>query len=285
MKKYYLLIIGILLILFAASCTSKDKAANDDDFCDDPFVLIGDRCCLDDDNDGMCDKFEEGSDPLTGEPIESVCGDSICSEGENKCSCAEDCGTCGGETDKTFFTCENNTCIEKEKQEYCGNSICEATESCNTCFQDCCEVKDTGVTLADYPGIAKGMRSVVGNKAPAQDVQNLDIIVRSLNKESIFIAENMLSDEVTDIRSRNYLVIGNPCDNPVAAELMKEEVLANDGCDVFAAGEAIIKLYATSSNTIALLVAGRTTSDTKRAAGVLAEYESYSLSGTELSIK
>ncbi len=252
------------------------KEKTDEGLCAEPFVLLGERCCLDENNDKECDKFE-------GE-LES-CGDSVCSSEEDKCTCPSDCGTCGGETDATYFACENNVCVEKKKQEYCGNGVCENGETCNSCFQDCCSMINIGIDLSDYPEITNGMKSVVGNKAPSRDVQNLDIIVRALNSEDIFLSENKLSSEVADIRTANYLVIGNPCDNPLAAELMKKEVIENEGCDVFAAGEAIIKLYATSSNTVALLVAGRTPIDTKRAAEVLADYSSYHLSGTEVKVK
>jgi hypothetical protein len=56
------------------------------------------------------------------ETIEDCCGNGICEDTENKCTCARDCGTCSGkgkvkigsrtyDTEYLEYLCENNECV------------------------------------------------------------------------------------------------------------------------------------------------------------------------------
>jgi hypothetical protein len=69
----------------------------------------------------------------------------------------------------------------------------------------------------------------------------------------------------------NLIVVGGPCVNTKAAELMGSP--ANDCAVGFSEGEAIIKLY--PGTQTALLVAGYSAADTQGASRVLADYESH----------
>jgi hypothetical protein len=76
----------------------------------------------------------------------------------------------------------------------------------------------------------------------------------------------------------NLIVVGGPCVNTIAMELMGNPEECAEG---FEPGKAVIKLYEDQN---ALLVAGHGWEDTLGAAYVLADYEDYDMAGTELEV-
>lgn len=80
--------------------------------------------------------------------------------------------------------------------------------------------------------------------------------------------------------SKNMIVVGGPCVNTVAADLMGNPENCAEG---FEEGKAIIKFY-DNEDKVALLVAGATAQDTRGAAYVLADYNDYDLSGDEVEV-
>jgi len=102
---------------------------------------------------------------------------------------------------------------------------------------------------------------------------------KSASGESCTVADltvaNLLDADVADASDYNMIVVGGPCANTVAAELFY-------ACDAwpFGAGEGVLKMVENGDN-VALLVAGTDSTDTRRAAKVLADYASSDLSGDE----
>lgn len=96
-----------------------------------------------------------------------------------------------------------------------------------------------------------------------------------INKASTGIA--VLDKDVTLGRG-NLIVVGGPCVNTIAQELMGDPETCSEG---FSAGKAVIKLYEPKN---ALLVAGYGWQDTLGAAYVLADYDQYDLSGIEMEV-
>ncbi|MBI3051162.1 S-layer protein [Candidatus Woesearchaeota archaeon] len=80
-----------------------------------------------------------------------------------------------------------------------------------------------------------------------------------------------LASEVPNIKTVNAIVVGGPCANTAAAALMGNPADCAAG---FEEGKAMLKLYE-NGNNVALLVAGYSAMDTRRAARVLANYETY----------
>jgi hypothetical protein len=71
---------------------------------------------------------------------EPTCGDIICEEGENECSCPFDCGECDYETDAACMTYACNLeeeCVLTQASDCCGNEVCESGESPFNCEVDC----------------------------------------------------------------------------------------------------------------------------------------------------
>ncbi|PLW79342.1 hypothetical protein C0585_07990 [Candidatus Woesearchaeota archaeon] len=104
-----------------------------------------------------------------------------------------------------------------------------------------------------------------------------DVTTEQVNP--IGVGLGVLDTDVT-VGSRNMIVVGGPCANIVAKELMGNPVDCAEG---FEAGKAMIKLYEQGGKT-AMLVAGYSAVDTQGATRVVSQYESYDLSGSEASL-
>ncbi len=97
----------------------------------------------------------------------------------------------------------------------------------------------------------------------------------------IDVGSAVLDSEVADWTAQNVIVVGGPCVNTVAAELMGNP---EDCAAGFEEGKAKIKLF--EDENVALLVAGMTGDDTRRACTVLKNYADYAgdLVGTEVEM-
>ncbi len=91
---------------------------------------------------------------------------------------------------------------------------------------------------------------------------------------------SMTASQVASPTNYNLVVVGGPCANPLAASVF------DVSCDGWAydEGEALVKLAA-NGEKVALLVAGTSATDTRRAGKALAAYESYAFSGSEVLVK
>ncbi len=80
--------------------------------------------------------------------------------------------------------------------------------------------------------------------------------------------------------SKNMIVVGGPCVNTVAADLMENPEVCTEG---FEPGKAMLKYFERNGND-ALLVAGYEAQDTVGASYVLADYDEYDLEGDEVEV-
>ncbi|MBI3036133.1 hypothetical protein HYY73_00015 [Candidatus Woesearchaeota archaeon] len=85
-----------------------------------------------------------------------------------------------------------------------------------------------------------------------------------------------LASEVADITAQNAIVVGGPCANAAAASLMGNPANCAEG---FTEGKAMVKLVESANGKVALLVAGASAMDTRRAARVLADYAKWQEKG------
>ena len=93
--------------------------------CDDGSSLTTDVCA----GAGRCTAVCESL---------SSCGNGVCDSGESECSCAVDCGSCGGSiTDIYEYACIGNSCQQTIKLGVCGNGRCESGENYFSCEADC----------------------------------------------------------------------------------------------------------------------------------------------------
>jgi len=95
----------------------------------------------------------------------------------------------------------------------------------------------------------------------------------------IAVGSAVLDTDVTYDQD-NMIVVGGPCVNVIAAQMLKNPADCTEG---FEQGHAWLKLVDTGAHT-ALLVAGYGAQDTQGASRVLAEYADYDLSGMEADV-
>ncbi len=91
----------------------------------------------------------------------------------------------------------------------------------------------------------------------------------------------VLDTEVADFSAQNLIIVGGPCVNAAAADVMGSPDVCTTG---FVEGKAMIKLYERANGKIALLVAGYSGMDTRRASRAVAEYKKHVFVGTELEV-
>lgn len=129
----------------------------------------------------------------------------------------------------------------------------------------------------EYPLLQRGAHVfVTAGTAKASRVAAGGAVV--INK--VDTGKTLLDTEVADITAQNAIVVGGPCVNTAAADLMGNP---EDCAEGFEEGKALVKLFESGDN-VALLVAGYTGEDTRQACQVLANYEDYDLSGMEVEV-
>jgi hypothetical protein len=94
----------------------------------------------------------------------------------------------------------------------------------------------------------------------------------------IGVGVGVLDTDAPALGSTPMIVVGGPCANTVAAELMGSPANCVEG---FEAGKAVIKFYADDN---AILVAGYSAMDTQGASRVLADYADWDLDGSEVEV-
>ncbi len=89
-----------------------------------------------------------------------------------------------------------------------------------------------------------------------------------------------LDSEVADVWAQNLIVVGGPCVNAVASELMGSPASCAEG---FTPGKAVVKLFE-KNGKVAMLVAGYSGADTRLAGKVVAQQPS-KLMGSEVEVE
>lgn len=93
-----------------------------------------------------------------------------------------------------------------------------------------------------------------------------------------------LDSEISSASADNLIVIGGPCANKVAAQVLGVTYPACGEASGIAQDTGMIKAVAQSSGKVALVVAGWEAIDTRRATRVLANYDQYALSGAMVTV-
>lgn len=139
--------------------------------------------------------------------------------------------------------------------------------------------------LQNYPDlfVSNGKLSVVtvvGDKSASSNVLAQASISSSLADSGYeAYVKNKLSTEVDNL-SQNIISVGNPCVNPISAEIMSNP----QPCDKdFAKGKAYVKLYS-KNEFYYIVVAGFSDVGTRKAANLFADYKNYQFTGNNVSI-
>ena len=89
--------------------------------------------------------------------------------------------------------------------------------------------------------------------------------------QRIDVGATKLASEVANIKAVNSILVGGPCANAAAAEIMGNPAECAEG---FTPGVGKVNLYENDGN-VAMLVAGYAAEDTRNAAAVVANYGDY----------
>jgi hypothetical protein len=100
----------------------------------------------------------------------------------------------------------------------------------------------------------------------------------------IIVPPAMLDSEINGVNDRNLISVGNPCDNEITAAIKGVSSNYPECLEGYYEGKAEIKLYDTGFGKKAIVVAGKTELDTRRAAIVLANFEDYELHGYDVCV-
>ena len=143
------------------------------------------------------------------------------------------------------------------------------------------DTEDKHNLVMSYP---KGYREGLVYLSEVGSLVSEGVSVAVAELQPIQVGSAKLDSEVGDVTANNLIVVGGPCANTVAAELMGNPENCAEG---FTEGEAMIKLFEHSNGKVALLVAGFSALDTRRATRVLASHAEYSaeLVGEEVVVK
>ncbi len=93
------------------------------------------------------------------------------------------------------------------------------------------------------------------------------------------VGVSKLASEVADITQYNAIVVGGPCANPIAAQLMGNPEPCWESI-----AKGVAKIYEHANGNVALLAAGRTGQDTRRVARALATGQIASVNSKEAEI-
>jgi len=90
--------------------------------------------------------------------------------------------------------------------------------------------------------------------------------------QRIDVGATKLASEVPNINAVNSILVGGPCANAAAAEVMGNPAVCTEG---FTPGVGQIHVFDVGSGNVAMLVAGFSAADTRNAAAVVANYQDY----------
>jgi len=129
----------------------------------------------------------------------------------------------------------------------------------------------------EYPLLQRGAHVFVtaGTTKASRSAGGGAVVVNKVE-----VGKVLMDTEVADITAQNAIVVGGPCVNTAAADLLGNPEDCTEG---FTEGEAMIKLFVNGDN-VAMLVAGYSGDDTRQATAVVAEYDKYDMSGEEVSV-
>lgn len=162
------------------------------------------------------------------------------------------------------------------KQSIQGEDRDVATNAYGTWFDVTTETNEADSLTIRYPSEqVEGLVFVTGAEVSRSTVSSAG----ATRINPIAVGSAVLDSDVSYDQD-NMIVVGGPCVNTMAAQLLQNPADCAEG---FVEGKGMLKLFDTGANT-ALLVAGYGAGDTVATSRVLAEYGDYDLAGEEMVV-
>lgn len=131
----------------------------------------------------------------------------------------------------------------------------------------------------EYPLSQRGARVfVTGGLVTTKEVAGGAFVERV---NPIPVGASLLASDVEDVTDYNAVLVGGPCANQIAAQLMGNPTPCHESVPE---NKAIIKLYEHANKNVALLVAGRSADNTRQAARAVATGELGSIDSEEAEV-
>jgi len=161
------------------------------------------------------------------------------------------------------------------------------------------EESQEAVDLSDYPfpfienNVANFIMIIGEDASPDDAIAATDILLSlsyssgESSVEPIDVPSPVLDTKVDNIYAQNTIIVGNPCVNNAAAELLGVTAEEPECTEGFEEGKAKIKLFQGiqgQGNNVILLVAGYDNLRTRMASKVLQNYNEYDLHGEEVIV-
>ena len=109
--------------------------------------------------------------------------------------------------------------------------------------------------------------------------------ISTVTLDKINVGAARLASEISDVTTDNLILVGGACANAATAAVQGVAYQTEPEClGGLQAGEAVIKLYDQSSGKVAMVVAGLSAMDTRRATRVAANFDAFNLSGSEVKV-
>ena len=132
----------------------------------------------------------------------------------------------------------------------------------------------------DYPKGQRLAQVFITTKGAAVTTSEVAGETEAVTIQKIDVGATKLASEVSNVRAQNAILVGGPCANSAAADVMGNPADCTAG---FEAGKGIVQLFEHANGNVAMLIAGYSAADTRNAAQVVANYQDYkdSLKGTK----
>tara|TARA_Y100000310_G_scaffold337570_2_gene425014 strand:+ start:297 stop:1181 length:885 start_codon:yes stop_codon:yes gene_type:complete len=274
--KFLAIIIGLLMLLTACgsidvgSMTDKDLARVSDKLvvCNQPYIRFGTSCCLDQNENNICDNDEKKKEDVTTESTPTKTDSNQIKEtSQNAQEQPIKNNGANAETStsniKTDIMETESSTPNKQSEFSCTSSITDLSNY--PCFL---------MRNNKFNGII-----VVGNQALAEEVLAAKAISTSLGYDFGIIK---LDNEVEDITMQHSILIGNACTNGAISKLLGNP----SNCGVYyTKGEGNIELIQHNNGLVAVVVSGYDRFDITNTGEILSNYEKYNLKGTKAIIE
>ena len=187
----------IVFVVFVSGCILNQKPT-----CNKPYILIGNDCCMDEDNDGICDKDKPITSPSTSSTTSTTTSTSssstslimdscmnVCKIKYNQIGkCLENGGDCRGP--RGNFERDGNQFCKKESKRY------------DTC---CCIKEVSSIVTSTVPSDTTSIRITTVYPSTEISASNLDdnTIGVSYNQMMNYLSNSFTMEKSTPVKGRD----------------------------------------------------------------------------------
>jgi len=323
-NKNFILILLVLSLFFIVGCSNfgkidvsnlSEEDVNKIIVCNKPYMRFGTGCCLDANDNKICDNDEKGEiktlEPKQEENTKPEIKPTQPISCKNECT-QDSCDVniyyqCVKQADGCYDKINKGKIIGKCNVNCLKDSDCASGQECYYSglnqFYVCQDKQPSqaGYDLSKYPepfidfnNKKFNYQGVVGADSAAIDNLALSDITAGLSSIEVegkplanydVAPAGMLDVQITNPEQYNLILVGRPSENRLTAKLLGLTYPAYGEASGLKTGEATIILKQ-NGNKVALLVFGWAGEDTQRAGTVLKNYEAYKgkLTGTEVKV-